>query len=132
MAALKTRALLVLTLFAILAIFSHSAFGATASIRKSVTEIEDGKYLIKLKVTSSGSDIYGLRLIDPDASIINVYAPRGWCAVTDGEDYLARTTGTPLKSGKPVEFIIHSTTDKVDYTWSVYGRMKQLGKPEKL
>lgn len=132
MAALKTRALLVLTFIAILAVFSNSVFGAAATISKSVTPMDDGRYLIKLKVTSSGSAIYGIRLIDPGASIVNVYAPRGWCAVTDGEDYLARTFASPLRSGKPVEFIIHSTSNKVDYTWSVYGAMKQLGEAERL
>ena len=132
MAALKTRALLVLTSLAILAAFSHSAFGAAASISKSVTPMADGNYLVKLKVTSSGTDIYGIRLIDPGASIVNVYAPRGWCAVTDGGDYLARTSGAPLRAGKPVEFIIHSTSDRVDYTWSAYGWLKHIGKPERI
>ncbi|MCK4537570.1 MAG: hypothetical protein KAV42_02105 [Candidatus Krumholzibacteria bacterium] len=132
MTALKTRALLVLTAIAILVFISQSAFGAAASVKKSVTPMEDGRYLIKLKVTSAGSDIYGLRIIDPEASIINIYAPRGWCAITDGEDFLARTFNLPLKSGRPVEFIIHSSTDKINYTWSVSGKMKELGKPETL
>lgn len=130
MTTLRSRTLLVLAAFSILAIFSQSITAAPASIRKSVTPMEDGKFLIKLSVTSGGSNIYGLRLIDPESSIINVYAPRGWCAITDGEDYLARTSGSPLKSGKPVEFIIHSDSDKVSYTWMVYGKMKQLGKAQ--
>ena len=129
MSTLRIRLLPVLTAIAILALISQSAFGAAASIKKSVTVMEDGKFLVKIKVTASGSNIYGLKLIDPEASIINVYAPRGWCIVTDGEDFLARTSNVPLKAGRTVEFIIHSTSDKINYTWSVFNQMKQLGKP---
>lgn len=132
MTAPRTRVLHVLSAIAFLAIISQSALGAEASISKTVIPMEDGRFMIKLNITSTGSDIYGVRLIDPEAAIVNVYAPRGWCAVTDGEDYLARTSETPLKSGSPVEFIIHATSDKVNYSWTVYGRMKQLGKPENL
>ena len=128
----RTRILVVLTGIVILALVSQSAFGAAASIKKSVTVMEDGRFLIKLKVTSSGPNIYGLKLIDPEASIVDVYAPAGWCVVTDGEDFLARTSSKPLKAGKPIEFIIHSNTDRVEYTWSVHDDMEQLGKVGKL
>ena len=128
----RTRTLIVLASIAILTLVSQSVFGAAAVIKKSVTVMEDGRFLIKLKVTSSGSDIYALKLIDPEAAIVNVYAPAGWCVVTDGEDLLARTSLKPLKAGKPVEFIIHSSTDKIEYTWSVHGALKQLGNVEKL
>ncbi|MBN2185212.1 MAG: hypothetical protein JW746_07780 [Candidatus Krumholzibacteriota bacterium] len=128
----RTRILTILVGIAILALVSQSVFGAAAEIKKSVTVMEDGRFLIKLKVTSSGSAIYGLKLIDPEAAIVNVYAPAGWCIVTDGEDLLARTSTKPLKAGKTVEFVIHSSTDKIDYTWSVHGDLKQLGNVEKL
>ena len=128
----RTRTLIVLASIAILTLVSQSVFGAAAVIKKSVTVMEDGRFLIKLKVTSSGSDIYALKLIDPEAAIVNVYAPVGWCVVTDGEDLLARTSLKPLKAGKPAEFIIHSSTDKIEYTWSVHGDLKQLGNVEKL
>ena len=132
MNARKSRMVAVLTGIVFLALVSQSAFGAAASISKSVTVMEDGRYLIKLRVTSSGQSIYGLKLIDPHASIVDVYAPAGWCIVTDGEDFLARTSTKPLKSGNSAEFIIHSSTDKIEYTWSVHGDLKQLGKVEKL
>ncbi|MBN2072265.1 MAG: hypothetical protein JW814_12495 [Candidatus Krumholzibacteriota bacterium] len=128
MNALKTKALIVLTAIAVIASISHSAFGAAASVNKSVTVMEDGRFLIKLRVTSSGSKIFGLKIIDPEASIVDVYAPSGWCVVTDGEDFLARTGSNPVKAGKTIEFIIHSSVDKVEYTWSVHGDLEQLGK----
>jgi hypothetical protein len=132
MAALRIRVLPLLCAIALLAVMSQAALGAEATIKKSVTPMEDGSFMIKLNVGSTGSDIYGIRLIDPEAAIVNVFAPKGWCAVTDGEDYLAKTLDTPVKSGNPTEFIIHSTSDKVNYSWTVYGKMKQLGNPETL
>jgi len=132
MNALRTKILVILIAVSIIGSMSHSAFGAAASVKKSVTVMEDGRYLIKLKVTSSGSNIYGLKLIDPDAAIVDVYAPGGWCVVTDGEDLLARTFATPIKAGKTVEFVIHSVTDQIKYTWSVHDNLEQLGKVGKL
>ena len=128
----KTRVVTVLAGIVFLALVSQSAFGAAASIKKSVNVMEDGRLLINLRVTSSGQSISGLNLIDPQAAIVDVYAPAGWCIVTDGEDFLARTSTKPLKSGNSAEFIIHSSTDKIEYTWSVHGDLKQLGKVEKL
>jgi len=116
----------------LLALAGNAALAAGARIGRTVTPMEDGRFLIRIKVTSTGESIYGLRLVDPRSSIINVYAPREWCVVTDGEDLLARTGTGPVASGKSVEFIIHSDTDEASYTWVVYGKMKQIGKPETL
>jgi hypothetical protein len=102
---------------------------SAASVRKTVTAMEDGRYMIKLRVTASDASIYALKLGDPKAAIVDVYAPKGWCIVTDGEDFLARTSGSPIKSGKTVEFILHSTSADVSYSWTTFGKVKQLGKP---
>ena len=112
---------------ALCAVFSHSVFGAAAKLQKSVTPMEGGEYLIKLKVTATGSSIYALNLIDAQSSIIDVYAPLGWCMVTDGEDLIARTYDEPIKAGKSVEFVIHSTSKDIGFTWSVAGRLEQIG-----
>jgi hypothetical protein len=63
---------------------------------------------------------------------VDVYAPKGWCIITDGGDFIARTMGSPVRGGKTVEFIIHSSTEEISYTWSVYGKIKQLGGAETL
>jgi hypothetical protein len=122
----KHKARLILAV-ALLAVFSHSAFGAAAKLHKSITPLDSGEFLIKLKVTATSSSIYALRLVDAKSAIVNVYAPRGWCMVTDGEDLLARTSGAPIKAGKTLEFIIHTTSEEVQYTWTVFGKIKQLG-----
>lgn len=127
MARLRRSSLIIIAV-ALLTFTGSSVFGASAKVTKSITPMEDGNFLIKLKVTSSNSSIYGLKLIDSNASIIDVYAPRGWCIVTDGEDLVARTSDAPIKAGKSLEYIIHSNTDDVKYTWTVHGRLKQLGK----
>jgi len=116
-------------LIAALLIASVPASVFAASVKKTVTAMEDGGYLITLKVTASDASIYALKLDDPKAAIVDVYAPKGWCIVTDGEEFLARTSGSPIKSGKTVEFILHSTTADVAYSWTVFGTMKQIGKP---
>ena len=100
-----------------------------ASVKKSVTAMEDGMYLIRVRVTASSASIYTLKLQDPKASIIDVYAPRGWCIVTDGEDFIAKTSGYPIKANKTVEFIIHSSSADLSYNYSLFGLMKQIGKP---
>ncbi len=110
-------------------LLSQSALGAAAKLEKSITPMENGNYLIKIKVTALVSGIYTLKLTDPQTSIVDVYAPRGWCMITDGEDLLARTSADPIKRGKTVEFLIHSTTKDIKYSWSVFGKLKQLGEP---
>lgn len=112
-----------------LLIASVSAPLSAASVRKSVTAMEDGRYMIKLRITASDASIYALKLGDPKAAIVDVYAPKGWVIVTDGEDFLARTSGSPIKPGKTVEFILHSTSSDVSYSWTTFGKVKQLGKP---
>ena len=129
MCRLKSNTLVICIAVVLLALLSHAAFGAAAKMQKSVTQMEDGKYLIKITVTASNSSIFALKLIDPQASILDVYAPRGWCIVSDGEDFLARTSETPIRPGKSIEFIIHSSTDDIHYTWAVFGMIKQLGQP---
>jgi hypothetical protein len=115
-------------IMALLLSFQPTALFAT-SLKKSVTAMEDGKYLIKVRVTASSASIYTLKLQDPKASIIDVYAPKGWCIVTDGEEFLAKTSGAPIKANKTVEFIIHSSSADVSYEYSVHGLLKQIGKP---
>ncbi|MBN1164340.1 MAG: hypothetical protein JXB45_07160 [Candidatus Krumholzibacteriota bacterium] len=129
---MKKRMVLLFSTIALLALISQAALGAVVTLEKSVTPMEDGKFLIKIKVRTSSSDVFGLRLIDPRASIVNIYAPRGWCVVTDGEDFLARTSQEPVKTGKPVEFIIHSSSSEVDYTWSAFGLLKQIDQVGKI
>lgn len=129
MARLKANGWVLIIAVALLVVTSYAAFGASATIKKYVTPMEDGNYLVKLKVTASRSGIYALQLIDPKGAIVDVYAPKGWCVITDGGDYLARTGSKPIASGKTVEFLIHSTTDDIQYTFIVFGKMEQLGKP---
>lgn len=116
-----------------LAITITAVFCAVASaaprITKSVTPMEGGSFLIKIRVSAAGEHIYGLRLIDPQASIRNVFAPKGWCIVTDGEEFMARTGADPIKDGTALEFIIHSDSDNVSYGWTAFGKIKQIGTP---
>ena len=94
----------------IMALLIVSVPASAASVRKTVTAMDDGRYMIKLRITASDASIYALKLADPKAAIVDVYAPKGWCIVTDGEDFLARTSGSPSKT---VEFILHSTSADV-------------------
>jgi hypothetical protein len=125
----KLTAACAFSLIVALLIASVPASLSAASVKKTITAMEDGRYLIKLRVTASDASIYALKLGDPKAAIVDVYAPKGWCIVTDGEELLARTSGSPIKSGKTVEFILHSTSADVSYSWSVFGTVNQLGKP---
>lgn len=113
---------------AITAVFCAVA-AAAPRVSKSVTPMEGGTFLIKIRVAASGEHVYGLRLIDPQASIRNVYAPKGWCIVTDGEELMARTGTEPIKDGTSIEFIIHSDSDVVSYGWTTFGMLKQIGTP---
>lgn len=128
MSALRKRAIVVSIAVLLVAIAGHSIMAAAPRITKSVTPMEDGTYMVRIRMTASGNDVYALRLIDPEAAIYDVFAPRGWVTVTDGEDFLARTN-TALKDGKAVEFVIFSRSDKVAYTWTAFGKIKQIGKP---
>lgn len=123
----KTLAGITLAL-AITAVFCAAATAAPR-ITKSVTPMEGGSFLIKIRVAAAGDHIYGLRLLDPQASIRNVFAPRGWVIVTDGEEFMARTGDDPIKDGTTLEFIIHSDSDVVSYGWTAFGKIKQIGTP---
>jgi hypothetical protein len=114
---------------ALLLILCCSAPAFAASFKKYVTPMEGGNFLIKIRVTASEGSVYALQLIDPKSSIVDVYAPKGWCVVTDGGDYLARTGAAPIEAGKSVEFLIYSSTEDVQYTYVLFGKMEQMGKP---
>jgi membrane-bound ClpP family serine protease len=128
MSALKKRALVVSAALLLMAIAGQAVIAAAPKITRSVTPMEDGVFMVRLQMTASGNDVYALRLIDPEAAIVDVFSPRGWIMITDGEETLARS-GTALQDGKSVEFVIYSKSDKVAYTWSAFGKIEQIGKP---
>lgn len=117
--------------FALVLILSVPILGAPATIKKNVQALEGGNYLIKLVVTASRDGIYGFEIKDPKGSIIDVFAPKGWCILSDGEVGLARTA-MPAATGKSLEFVIYATSGDADFVWTFFGAMEQLGKPEVL
>jgi membrane-bound ClpP family serine protease len=128
MSALRKRAIVISLALLVMAAAGQSATAAVPRFTKSVTPMEGGVFMVKIRMTASGNEVYALRLIDPEAAMVDVFAPRGWVTVTDGEEFLARS-GDPLKDGKTVEFVIYSKSDKIAYTWTAFGKIKQIGKP---
>lgn len=124
---LFTLALAGLILFA-----SVAASAAPATVKRSVQRLEDGNYLIKLVVTAEKEAIYAFELQDPKSTIIDVYAPKSWCMLTDGGVCHSRTGASPIEAKKGIEFIIHSTAPDAQYVWTFFDRMKQIGKTEAL
>jgi len=126
---LRKTAFSFVVILALSLLFLHpAANAASAKLSKSVTQTGDGEYMIKLRVTAVGSSIYCLKLVDESASITNIYAPKGWCVVTDNEEFVGRTMKAALKPGKTAEFIIYTSSRDVTFNWSVFGMFKQLGK----
>jgi len=112
----------------LLAIVVSPAFAYAFRVSKDVSPMEDGNFMIKVRVTAQSESIFSLKLIDADESVINVYAPEGWCMATDGGTVIAKTGASPAK-GKTVEFIIHSNLEDVTFTCSAFGLIEQIGKP---
>jgi hypothetical protein len=127
-----TRSACFLLAVCLLIIASVPAMAAPATVKKSVQTLEDGNFLIKLVVTASKDGIYAFQFTDPKSSIINVYAPRGWCILSDGEMCMSRTSSEPIVAGKSLEFVIYSTVSDTQYVWAFFGPMDQLGNPEVL
>jgi hypothetical protein len=117
---------------ALILLMSLPSLAAPATVKKSVQALEGGNYLIKFVVTASKDGIYAFSLTDPKGSIIDVFAAKGWCILTDGEVSLARTSDSPITGAKGVEFIIHATSADAQFVWTFYGPMEQLGKSEVL
>jgi hypothetical protein len=117
---------------ALILLLSIPSLGAPATIKKSVQELDGGNYLIKLIVTAQSGGIYGFELKDPKGSIIDVFAAKGWCILSDGEVCLSRTGSAPIGAGKSIEFIIHATSADAKYVWTFFGPMQQIGKSEVL
>jgi hypothetical protein len=110
---------------------SVPTLGAPATVKKSVQELGGGNYLIKLVVTASKEGIYGFEIKDPKGTIVDVFAPKGWCILSDGEVGFART-GMPIVAGKSLEFVIYATSGDTEFVWTFFGAMDQIGKPEVL
>lgn len=121
----------VLLASALILIFSVPTLAAPATVKKSVQALDGGNYLIKLVVTASKDGIYGFEIKDPNGSIVDVFAPRGWCILSDGEIGFART-GMPITAGKSLEFVIYTTSGEAQFVWTFFGAMEQIGKPEVL
>lgn len=111
---------------------SSPVLGAAATVNTNVQALEEGKFLIKLTVTASNAGIFAIEMKDPKGSILDVYAPKGWCILSDGEVCLASTLGTPISAGKSMEFIIYSSTKDAKFVWTFFGQLEQIGKPEVL
>jgi hypothetical protein len=126
------RAAGLLLIIGLMACMSSTVQGAAATVNTNVKALEEGKFLIKFTVTASGSGIFAIQLKDPKGSILDVYAPKGWCFLSDGEVCLASTLGTPISAGKSMEFIIYSSTNDAKFVWTFFGPLEQIGKPEVL
>ncbi len=114
---------------ALVLILSVPTLGAPATVKKNVQALDGGNYLVKLVVTASKDGVYGFEIKDPKGSIVDVFAPKGWCILSDGEVGLARTT-VPMSAGKSFEFVIYSTSGDAEFVWTFFGAMEQIGKPE--
>jgi len=128
MSALKKTMSVASAILLVMLFIGQAAMAAEPRITSSVSPMEDGQFMVKIRMTASGNDVYALRMIDPEAAMVDVFAPKGWITVTDGEEFLARS-GSALTDGKTVEFVIYARSDKVAYTWAAYGRIEQIGKP---
>lgn len=117
---------------ALLVFGAASAFAAPATVKKSVQQLENGNYLIKLVVTATGEGIYAFELKDPKGNVLDIYAPQGWCFLTDGELCCSRTAETPITAKRSLEFIIHAKTADASFVWTFFDELKQIGKPEVL
>ncbi len=111
---------------------SAAAFAAPATLKKSVEKLEDGNYLIKIVITAEKNEIYAFELTDPKGGIVDVYAPKSWCMLTDGGVCHSRTADAPIEAKKGIEFIIHATNPDGQYVWTFFDRLKQIGTPEVL
>jgi hypothetical protein len=116
---------------ALVLLLSVPSLGAPATVKKSVQELGGGNYLIKLVVTASQDGVYGFEIKDPKGTIVDVFAPKGWCILSDGEVSLART-GMPITAGKSLEFVIYATSGDAQFVWTFFGAMDQIGKSEVL
>lgn len=125
-----TKGLLVVFIAAvIMSACMTAAYTAPYNVTKTVKAMDDGNFLIKVRITSVDKDIYCLKLIDAEESIIDVYAPKGWCVATDGGTFVARTYDKPVKTKRSTEFIIHSGLEDISFTCTVYGLLEQIGLP---
>jgi len=131
MSAPRKRTIAVSAILLVMLFAGQAVMAAAPKITKSVTPMEDGLFMVKIRMTASGNDVHALRMIDPEAAIVDIFAPRGWITVTDGEEFLARS-GSALTDGKTVEFVIYAKSDLVAYVWSAYGKIEQIGKPGSL
>jgi hypothetical protein len=111
-----------------MAIAITPALAYAFSVSKDVSPLEDGNFIIRVRLRAESESIYCLKLIDAEESVLDVYAPDGWCVATDGGTVVARSNSNPAK-GNTVEFIIHSNLEDVSFTCSAFGRIDQIGKP---
>jgi hypothetical protein len=121
----------VLLASALVLMLSVPILGAPVTVKKSVQALNSGNYLIKLVVTASQDGVYAFELKDPKGSIVDVFAPKGWCILSDGEIGLART-GVSMAPGKSLEFVVYATSGDAQFVWTFFGAMDQIGKSEVL
>jgi hypothetical protein len=116
---------------ALVLILSVPTLGAPVTVKKSVEALSGGNYLIKLVVTASKDGVYGFEIKDPKGTIVDVFAPKGWCILSDGEVGIARTAA-PIATGKSFEFVVYATSGDAQFVWTFFGAMEQIGKSEVL
>ena len=127
-----TYALIGIAAMTLLLVAGTAAYAAPAVVKKSVQQLDGGNYLIKIVVTAEKGDIYAFELTDPKSAIIDVYAPKSWCMLTDGGVCHSRTASAPIDAKRGIEFIIHATSPDAQYVWTFFDQLKQIGKPEVL
>lgn len=120
-----TTVLLAAVLLLALSTIYVTAAGPTVS--KSVLAGDEDATVYVLRVTASGSDIYGLTIEESSGSVGDIVSPSGWSGIAAGDYVAFNTYDKPIKSGSSKTFRIIATSSEASFTIKFHDQNSRIG-----
>ncbi len=113
---------------AALAVVVFATTAGAASFQRQIVRDRNGVEVLVVRVTPSGSSVYGVDIVDPSASVSDVVAPKGWVAVAGADRVLFRTGHRPIAPKKTLSFRIYTADPHAPLTIRLRNRkVKPMG-----
>jgi len=124
---MKRFAAVPLAALLLLALSTIYVIAAEPSISKSVLAGGEDATVYVLKVTASGSDIYGLTIEETSGSVADIVSPNGWSGIAAGSYVAFNTYDKPIKDGTSMMFRIIATSKDASFTVKFHDQNSRIG-----
>ena len=124
---MKRFTAVILATIVLLVLSSICVIAAGPQVSKRVLAGDEDVTVYVLKVSASGSDIYGLTIEESSGSVEDIVSPKGWSGIAAGDYVSFKTVDKPIKSGSSMMFRIIAGSSDATFTIKFQDKDSRIG-----